>query len=117
MTLIISNPPMGRRIRLPDPPAFFSGFFATASAVLKPGGRLVFPNPLRLESRDPTLKLDYRQVVDMGGFDCRLEVWRKITQPQVMAPREKPVPKPAPDRKTAPAPWYSSVAHKPRRPK
>jgi len=110
VTLIISNPPMGRRIRLPDPTAFFADFFATASAVLKPGGRLVFPNPLRLESRDPTLKLDYRQVVDMGGFDCRLEVWRKITQPQVLAPREKPAPKPGPDRKTAAAPWYSSVA-------
>jgi 23S rRNA G2445 N2-methylase RlmL len=114
VSLVITNPPMGRRIRLPDPTAFFTDFFAAVAAVLKPGGRLVFANPLRLEPRDLTLKLDYRQVVDLGGFDCRLEVWRKITQPQVVAQRPKPAAKPdthRPDRKAAPAvPWYSSVA-------
>ncbi len=76
-TLVITNPPLGRRIRLADPTAFFTDFFATAALVLKPGGRLVFVNPLRLDSRDRTLSLEYRRTVDLGGFDCRLEVWRK----------------------------------------
>jgi predicted RNA methylase len=80
-TLVITNPPLGRRIRLADPTAFFTDFFATAALVLKPGGRLVFTNPLRLEPRDRTLSLEYRRTVDLGGFDCRLEVWRKTAQP------------------------------------
>ena len=46
--------------------------------MLQPGGRLVFANPLRMESRDRTLKLLSRQTVDFGGFDCRLEVYRKL---------------------------------------
>lgn len=77
VTLIITNPPMGRRIRIPDMRGFFSDFFAAAAAALKPGGRLVFANPLRLEPRDRSLKLEYRQVIDLGGFDCRLESYRK----------------------------------------
>ncbi|MBM4155623.1 MAG: methyltransferase [Lentisphaerae bacterium] len=86
-TLVITNPPLGRRIRLADPTAFFTDFFATAARVLRPGGRLVFTNPLRLEPRDPTLSLAYRRTVDLGGFDCRLEVWRKTAAP---APAESP---------------------------
>lgn len=80
-TLVITNPPLGRRIRLADPTAFFTDFFATAARVLRPGGRLVFTNPLRLEPRDRTLSLAYRRTVDLGGFDCRLEVWRKTAAP------------------------------------
>lgn len=81
VTLVISNPPMGRRIRIPDMRGLFADFFAAAAAVLKPGGRLVFPNPLRLEPRDSSLRLQYRQVVDLGGFDCRLETYVKEMPP------------------------------------
>lgn len=121
VTLLITNPPMGRRIRLPDPPAFFADFFATAAAMLKTGGRLVFPNPLRLEPRDRRLVLESRQPVDLGGFECRLEVWRKSAQPRppVAPPRAPPAPARArpPSRPgaDAPAPWYSKVAKRKKR--
>lgn len=77
VSLIITNPPMGRRVRIPDMQGLFASFFAVAATVLKPGGRLVFANPLRLESPSPALSLHSRQVIDLGGFDCRLEVYRK----------------------------------------
>ena len=76
-SLIITNPPMGRRIRVPDMRGLFGDFFAIAVLMLKPGGRLVFANPLRLAPPAATLRLQYRQVIDLGGFDCRLEMYRK----------------------------------------
>jgi len=77
VTLLITNPPMGRRIRVPNLRGLLGDLFAVAAAVLKPGGRLIFANPLRLEPLDPSLKLKYRRVVDLGGFDCRLEMYLK----------------------------------------
>ncbi len=77
VTLIITNPPMGRRIRVPNMRGLFGDLFAVAAAVLKPGGRLIFANPLHIEPRDPTLKLTYRKVIDLGGFNCRLEMHLK----------------------------------------
>lgn len=78
VTLVITNPPMGRRLRIADLRGMVSDFFTVAARALKPGGRLVWVNPLRLEPRDPSLKLEYRQVVDLGGFDARLEMYRKL---------------------------------------
>jgi predicted RNA methylase len=78
VTLVITNPPMGRRIRVPDLRGLFGHLFAVAAAVLKPGGRLIFANPLRIEPSDPSLKLKYRKVVDLGGFNCRLEMYLKL---------------------------------------
>jgi tRNA G10 N-methylase Trm11 len=77
VTLIITNPPMGKRVRVPDLRGLFKDLFAVAAAVLKPGGRLIFANPLRIEPQDPSLKLRYRKVVDLGGFNCRLEMYLK----------------------------------------
>ena len=77
VTLIITNPPMGRRIRVPNLRGLFEDLFAVAAEVLKPGGRLIFANPLRIEPRDPSLKLKYRKVIDLGGFNCRLEMYLK----------------------------------------
>jgi predicted RNA methylase len=77
VTLMITNPPMGRRIRIPDMRGLFAELFNVAATVLKPGGRLVFPNPMRLAPTDRSLQRQYRQVVDLGGFSCRLEVYRK----------------------------------------
>ena len=50
------------------------------AALLAPGGRLVFTNPFRMESPQPSLRLDSRQVVDLGGFECRLEMYRKLAR-------------------------------------
>ncbi len=77
VTLVITNPPMGRRIRVPNLRGMFADLFSVATAALKPGGRLVFPNPMRIEPRDASLKLEFQQIVDLGGFDCRLEMYRK----------------------------------------
>jgi 23S rRNA G2445 N2-methylase RlmL len=79
VTLVVTNPPMGRRIRIPDMKGLFADFFDVTAEALQPGGRLVFPNPLRIEPANPTLQLQYREVVDLGGFDCRLEVYLKTS--------------------------------------
>jgi 23S rRNA G2445 N2-methylase RlmL len=78
ITLMITNPPMGRRVRIQDMKGLFNDFFDVAAVVLKPGGRLVFVNPLRIGPRSPSLKLEYRQIVDLGGYEARLERYRKM---------------------------------------
>ncbi len=78
VTLMITNPPMGRRVRVPDLRGLLRDLFAVAAAVLKPGGRLIFANPSHIEPLDPSLQLKYRKVIDLGGFDCRLEMYLKL---------------------------------------
>jgi tRNA G10 N-methylase Trm11 len=77
VSLVISNPPLGRRVRVPNMHGLFTDLFKIASEVLRPNGRLVFVNPLRISSVDPTLRLESSRTVDLGGYDCRLEVYRK----------------------------------------
>ena len=77
LSLIISNPPLGRRVRVPNLHGLFADFFRIASATLRPGGRLIFVNPLRLETTDKTMRRDYRQEVDLGGYDCKVEMYVK----------------------------------------
>ena len=78
VTLMVTNPPMGRRIRVSNLRGLLRDLFAVAAAVLKPGGRLIFANPMRIEPLDPSLRLEYRKVIDLGGFNCRLEMYRKL---------------------------------------
>ena len=75
--VIITNPPLGMRVPIHNLRQLISDLFAVAALVLKPGGRLVFVNPLRTEDPHPLLKLQYRQLVDMSGFDCRMEMYIK----------------------------------------
>lgn len=77
ISLVITNPPLGRRVRVKDLQGLIADLFKAAAMALKPGGRLVFANPLRLGPEDPSLKMEFRQPIDMGGFDCRLEMYRK----------------------------------------
>ena len=78
VSLIITNPPLGRRVRVKDMQGLFADLYRAASVALKTGGRVVFANPLRTVPTDPSLKLEYRQAIDMGGFECRLEMYRKM---------------------------------------
>jgi tRNA G10 N-methylase Trm11 len=78
ISLIITNPPLGRRVRIKDMQGLFADLYAAASRALRPGGRLVLVNPLRTEPEDPTLYREYQQTVDLGGFNCRLEMYRKV---------------------------------------
>lgn len=78
VTLIITNPPMGKRVPIPDLQRLIADLFTVAAKMLKPGGRFVFANPLHMESPTPLLKLHSRRAVDFGGFDCRLEMYLKL---------------------------------------
>ncbi|MEO6784960.1 MAG: methyltransferase domain-containing protein, partial [Chthoniobacteraceae bacterium] len=78
ITLVISNPPMGKRVPIADLRGLIGDLFSAAATVLQPGGRLVFANPLRIESPHRSLKLQSRQVVDFSGFDCRLEKYLRL---------------------------------------
>ncbi|HEY6227139.1 MAG TPA: methyltransferase domain-containing protein, partial [Verrucomicrobiae bacterium] len=73
VSLIITNPPMGKRVPIPNLRQLIADLFDSAARFLKPGGRLVFANPLNLSPTDPRLKRDFSQLIDFGGFHCRLE--------------------------------------------
>jgi 23S rRNA G2445 N2-methylase RlmL len=77
VSLIIANPPLGRRVRVENLPALIEDFYRIAAETLRPGGRLVFINPLKLDSPVAALQLKERHLVDMGGFNCRVEKWVK----------------------------------------
>jgi hypothetical protein len=38
---------------------------------------MVWVNPLKIKPVDPSLRLEFQQTVDLGGFACRLELLRK----------------------------------------
>ena len=77
ITLVMTNPPLGRRIRVKDLRGLIADLLLAASKALESGGLLIFTNPLRDGPSSPSLKLEYRQAVDLGGFDCQLEMYRK----------------------------------------
>jgi 23S rRNA G2445 N2-methylase RlmL len=78
VTLIITNPPMGMRVFIPDLKKLMADVFTVAAGALRPGGRLVLCNPLRMERPHPLLKLESRSVMDFGGFDCRMEKYIRV---------------------------------------
>jgi SAM-dependent methyltransferase len=77
VSLLITNPPMGRRVPIADLRGLMRDLFAVAATVLRPGGRLVLANPLSMEKPHPSLELQFRETVDFGGFDCHLEKHQK----------------------------------------
>ncbi len=76
---IITNPPLGRRVPVPDLEAMIGDLFALAGDLLRPGGVMVLANPVGMAaSQASRLRRDFSQRVDFGGFDCRIERYRKI---------------------------------------
>ena len=78
ISLVITNPPLGRRIRIKDMQGLFIDLYAESARALGIGGRLIFVNPLRTVPGDPSLRLEYQKTIDLGGFNCRLEMYRKV---------------------------------------
>ena len=77
LSLIVTNPPLGRRVRIEDLKALIEALLRIAAETLRPGGRLVLINPLKIEAAESSLNLAERHLVDLGGFDCRVEKWVK----------------------------------------
>jgi 23S rRNA G2445 N2-methylase RlmL len=82
VTLVITNPPMGRRaVRSAGLDVLLDRFVAHAAAALGPGGRLVWlapwPKASRAVASRAGLVLDGARLVDMGGFDAELQRWTK----------------------------------------
>ena len=82
VSLIVSNPPLGRRVKVRNLHALFADLFDVASTALCVHGRAVLVNPLRARpkpSEASTLRLVSRRVVDLGlRHDCGVEVWEKV---------------------------------------
>lgn len=77
VTLILTNPPMGRRVRVDNLHQLIADLFTVAEVVLQPGGRLVLANPLRQSPTSSRLILEQSIPADLGGFQARLERYVK----------------------------------------
>ncbi|MGK4003004.1 HEAT repeat domain-containing protein [Sorangium sp. So ce1036] len=81
-TLILTNPPLGRRVeRTGDLDALLTRFVESAARALAPGGRLVwispFPERTEAAARRSGLRPEVLQRVDMGGFDAQIQRFHK----------------------------------------
>jgi 23S rRNA G2445 N2-methylase RlmL len=82
VTLVLTNPPMGRRAsRVPGLADMLDRFVAHVASVLVAGGRLVWIAPMPARARAAgaraELVLEWASVVDMGGFDAEIQRWVK----------------------------------------
>jgi 23S rRNA G2445 N2-methylase RlmL len=80
VNVIVTNPPMGRRVARDGSLAdLLDAFTDHVAVVLAKGGRLAWLSPLggRTAARAEAnkLRVTLRQRVDMGGFDAELQVW------------------------------------------
>ncbi|HEY3496798.1 MAG TPA: HEAT repeat domain-containing protein, partial [Polyangiaceae bacterium] len=81
-SLILTNPPMGRRlVRDRSLGTLLDRFVEHASRVLEPGGRLVWLSPLPRNTRERAnssgLEFQTGQPVDLGGFEVELQIFRR----------------------------------------
>jgi hypothetical protein len=79
VSLILTNPPMGRRVHRGTHADLLSRFAAHAARALVPGGTLVWlvPAPRPTAEHFAGLRLERAFSVDMGGFSAELLVFRK----------------------------------------
>lgn len=101
VNLILTNPPMGRRVHRGTHIDLLERFVGHAARSLVPGGALVWlvPEPRAIEQRAAAagLALDRAITVDMGGFPAELTVFVKrpsktrriVTAQTAPAPRRK----------------------------
>jgi 23S rRNA G2445 N2-methylase RlmL len=82
VTLVLTNPPMGRRVlRGVDLGALLERFVAHVALVLETDGRFVWISPLpgrtRLVAERAGLTTTFQQEVDMGGFFAEIQSFTK----------------------------------------
>lgn len=81
VNVIVTNPPMGRRVERGGHMDLLDRFVSHAADVLVPGGALVWlvPEPERIRARAEAkgLTLDRAFTVDMGGFSAELSTYVK----------------------------------------
>jgi hypothetical protein len=81
VTLVLTNPPMGRRVHRGDVGPLLTAFVAHVARVLAPGGRLAWISPLPRvtdpAARAAGLSLQRSLTLDMGGFTGQLQLWDK----------------------------------------
>jgi len=89
--LIVSNPPMGRRVhRSGELASILADFVVHAAEVLAPGGALVWLSPqpeLSDVARSAGLHTTYERRVDLGGFFAQLMRMEKPAAPKAPARR------------------------------
>jgi 23S rRNA G2445 N2-methylase RlmL len=81
-TLIVTNPPLGRRVqRSAALGPLLDRFIAHAARVLAPGGRVAWISPFPERTRESAERAGLRMAraldVDMGGFTAELQVLRR----------------------------------------
>jgi tRNA G10 N-methylase Trm11 len=84
VSLIITNPPMGRRVQRGSHGELLERFVDHAARLLVPDGALVWAAPdasLNAHAERAGLVLDRAFTVDMGGFPAELSVHRKRPAP------------------------------------
>ncbi len=79
-TLILTNPPMGRRVLdEADLEPLLSAVIMQAGRSLPKGGRLAWISPIadvtRARAQAAGLKAQLRRRIDMGGFSAELQVF------------------------------------------
>jgi 23S rRNA G2445 N2-methylase RlmL len=93
LTLILTNPPMGRRVARPD----LARFVDRAASALLPGGRLVWisPTPGQTAARAARAGLcpTYRQIVDMNGFSAEIQAFERPVTPSRRSPSTSTPPR------------------------
>jgi predicted RNA methylase len=74
---IITNPPLGRRVPVPQLENLLADLFHLASVHLRTGGSLVLANPAPRIPPPRNLRQTLSHPVDMGGFTCHLQRFEK----------------------------------------
>ena len=80
VSLILTNPPMGRRVQKQgELVPFLERFVDHAAEVLRPGGRLVWVSPrgalTRARAKKAGLFLDRAHAIAMGGFEAEVQLF------------------------------------------